>query len=156
MLDFHEVNCEVKIRQNIVQIWETIRNKDMSRLVTMKEAYAENISSRVSSSFIILTQYQNKYCCSKVWYKIYKKKTHLLYVNNGKVVITPSTLLLLNLYMLMYIFYRIPGKHKSTLKLFKYIYIKNILKINKLNLNLRTHIYYSPTAISKIFYNCDC
>ena len=62
MLDFHEVNCEVKIRQNIVQIWETIKNKDMSRLVTMKEAYAENVSSRVSSSFIILIQYQNKYC----------------------------------------------------------------------------------------------
>ena len=62
MLDFHEVNCEVKIRQNIVQIWETIKNKDMSRLVTMKEAYAENVSSRVSSNFIILTQYQNKYC----------------------------------------------------------------------------------------------
>ena len=57
MLDFHEVNCEVKIRQNIVQIWETIKNKDMSRHVTMKEAYAENNSSRVSSSFIILTQY---------------------------------------------------------------------------------------------------
>ena len=62
MLDFHEVNCEVKIRQNIVQIWETIKSKDMSRLVTMKEAYAENNSSRVSSSFIILTQYQNKHC----------------------------------------------------------------------------------------------
>ena len=30
MLDFHEVNCEVKIRQNIVQIWETIKNKDVS------------------------------------------------------------------------------------------------------------------------------
>ena len=26
MLDFHEVNCEVKIRQNIVQIWETIND----------------------------------------------------------------------------------------------------------------------------------
>ena len=62
MLDFHEVNCEVKIRQNIVQIWKTIKNKDMSRLVTMKEAYGENLSSRVSSSFIFLTQYQNKYC----------------------------------------------------------------------------------------------
>ena len=62
MLDFHEVNCEVKIRQNIVQIWETIKNKDISRFVTMNEAYAENVSSRVSSSFIILTQYQNKYC----------------------------------------------------------------------------------------------
>ena len=62
MLDFHEVNCEVKIRQNIVQIWETIKNKDMSRLVTMKEAGAENVSCRVSSSFIILIQYQNKYC----------------------------------------------------------------------------------------------
>ena len=57
MLDFHEVNCEVKIRQNIVQIWETIKNKDMSHHVTMREAYAENNSSRVSSSFIILTQY---------------------------------------------------------------------------------------------------
>ena len=62
MLDFHEVNCEVKIRQNIVQIWETIKNKDMSRLVTMKEACAENVSCRVSASFMILIQYQNKYC----------------------------------------------------------------------------------------------
>ena len=62
MLDFHEVNCEVKIRQKIVQIWETIKSKDMSRFVTMKEAYAENVPSRVSSSLIILTQYQNKYC----------------------------------------------------------------------------------------------
>ena len=62
MLDFHEVNCEVKIRQNTVQVWETIKSKDMSLLVTMKEAYAENVSSGVSSSFIILTQFQNKYC----------------------------------------------------------------------------------------------
>ena len=155
MLDFHEVNCEAKIRQNTVQVWETIKSKDMSLLVTMKEAYAENVSSGVSSSFIILTQFQNKYCWSKVWYKIYKK-THLWYVNNRKVVITPSALLLLNLYMLIYIFYRIPGKHKSTLKFFKYISIKKIKKINKLNLTLRTHIYYSPTAISKMFYNCDC
>ena len=62
MLDFHEVNCEVKIKQNIVEIWETIKNKDMSRFVTMKEAYAENLSSRVCSSFIILTQNQSKYC----------------------------------------------------------------------------------------------
>ena len=36
---------------------------------------------------------------------------------NRKVVITSSTLSLLNL-MLMYIFSRIPGKHKSTLKFF--------------------------------------
>ena len=62
MLDFHEVNCEAKIRQNTVQVWETIKSKDMSLLVTMKEAYAENVSSGVSSSFIILTQFQNKYC----------------------------------------------------------------------------------------------
>ena len=48
MLDFHEVNCEVKIRQNTVQVWETIKSKDMSRLVTMKEAYAENVSSGVT------------------------------------------------------------------------------------------------------------
>ena len=27
MLDFHEVNCEVKIRENIVQIWETIKKQ---------------------------------------------------------------------------------------------------------------------------------
>ena len=62
MLDFHEVNCEVKIRENIVQIWETINEQRESRLVIMKEDFSENISSRVSSSFIILTQYQNKYC----------------------------------------------------------------------------------------------
>ena len=62
MLDFYEVNCEVKIRQNIGQICETIKNKDMSRLVTMKEAYSCDVSSRVISSFITLTQYQNKYC----------------------------------------------------------------------------------------------
>ena len=43
MLDFHEVNCEVKIRQNIVQIWETIKNKDMSRHVTMREALMQRI-----------------------------------------------------------------------------------------------------------------
>ena len=48
MLDFHEVNCEVKIRQNTVQVWETIKSKDMSRLVTMKETYAENVSSGVT------------------------------------------------------------------------------------------------------------
>ena len=37
MLDFHEVNCEAKIRQNLVQIWETIKNKDMSHHVTMTQ-----------------------------------------------------------------------------------------------------------------------
>ena len=50
-----------------------------------------------------------------------KKKISLCYYEGGllnrKVVITPSTPSLLNL-MLMYIFSRIPRKHKSTLKFF--------------------------------------
>ena len=119
MFDFYEANYEVKIRQYRSQICETIKNEEFSCLVTLKEAYSDDVSSRVSSSFIILTQYQNKYCWSKVWYKNYKKHTYD--VNNRKVVITPSTLLLLKFYMLMYIFSRIPGKHESTLKFFKYI-----------------------------------
>ena len=61
MLDFRKVNCEIKIRQNIVQVWETIKAK-ISCFVTTKEAYSEDISSRVSSSLLVLTQYQNKYC----------------------------------------------------------------------------------------------
>ena len=53
MFDFYKVNFEAKIRQNIGQICKTIKKKDMSCLVTMKEAYSEDVSSRVSSSFII-------------------------------------------------------------------------------------------------------
>ena len=116
MFDFYKINFEAKIRQNIGQICKTIKKKDMSCLVTMKEAYSEDVSSRVSSSFTILTQYQSKYCWSKLWYKNYEKNT--CDVNNRKVAIMPSTLLLLNLFMLMYIFSRIPGKHKSTRKFF--------------------------------------
>ena len=57
MLDFYEVNFEVKIRQNIGQICESIKNKAMSCLATMKAAYSKDVSSRVILSFIILTQY---------------------------------------------------------------------------------------------------
>ena len=39
MFDFYKVNFEDKIRQNIGKIFETIKNKDMSRLVTMQTAY---------------------------------------------------------------------------------------------------------------------
>ena len=53
---------EVKIRQNIGQMCETSKNKDMSRLFTRKAAYSKDVSSRVRSNFIILMQYQNKYC----------------------------------------------------------------------------------------------
>ena len=62
MLDFYEVDFEVKLRQKIGQICETIKNEAMSCLATMKAAYSKDVSSRVSSSFITLTQYQNKYC----------------------------------------------------------------------------------------------
>ena len=67
----------------------------------------------------------------RIWQNIgqissFKQKNIYIYVSfchyeggplNRKVVITSSTLSLLNL-MLMYIFSRIPGKHKSTLKFF--------------------------------------
>ena len=62
MLNFQEVNFEVKIRQFTGQICETIRNNDMSSLATLKAAYSKDISSWVSSSFIILMQFQDKYC----------------------------------------------------------------------------------------------
>ena len=39
MFDFYKVNFEDKIRQNIGKIFETIKNKDMSPLVTMETAY---------------------------------------------------------------------------------------------------------------------
>ena len=39
MFDFYKVNFEDKIRQNIGKIFETIKNKDMSRLVTMETSY---------------------------------------------------------------------------------------------------------------------
>ena len=51
MLDFYEVTSEVKIRQNIVQICETIKNKDMSDLITIKEVDSEDVSSRIRSIF---------------------------------------------------------------------------------------------------------
>ena len=57
MFDFYKVNFEVKIRQ----ICETIKTKTL-RLVTMEAAYSKDVSSRVSSSFILLTQCQKKYC----------------------------------------------------------------------------------------------
>ena len=60
MFDFYEVTFEVKIRQNIGQICETIKIKDMPRLATMEATYSKNVSSRVSSSLIILTQFQKE------------------------------------------------------------------------------------------------
>ena len=72
MLGFYEVNFEVKLWQNIGQICETIKSKACP--ATMKAAYSKDVSSRVNFSFTILTQYQNKYCLSKVWYKNYKKQ----------------------------------------------------------------------------------
>ena len=35
MFYFYEVNFEVKVRQNVGKICETIKNEDMSRLVIM-------------------------------------------------------------------------------------------------------------------------
>ena len=64
MLGFYEVNFEVKLWQNIGQICETIKSKACP--ATMKAAYSKDVSFRVNSSFTILTQYQNKYCLSKV------------------------------------------------------------------------------------------
>ena len=93
----------------------------MSRLAAFKATYPNDISLRVRSGFIILTESQNEHCWSKLLKKKKHTHTHTCDVNNRKVVITPLTLLLLNL-MIMYIFSRIPGKHKSTLKFFKYIY----------------------------------
>ena len=60
MFDFYEVTFEAKIRQNIGQICETIKIKDMPRLATMEATYSKNVSSRVSSSLIILTQSQKE------------------------------------------------------------------------------------------------
>ena len=64
MFDFYEVNFEVKVIQNVGKICETIKseNHKMSRLVTMEADYSKYVSSRVSSSFIILTECQKKYC----------------------------------------------------------------------------------------------
>ena len=50
MFDFYKVNFGVKIRQ----ICETIKTKTF-RVVTIEEAYSKDVSSRVSSIFIILT-----------------------------------------------------------------------------------------------------
>ena len=53
IFDFSKVNFEFKARQNVGEICETIKNKDMSRLVTIKAVYSKDASSRVSSSFKI-------------------------------------------------------------------------------------------------------
>ena len=66
MFDFYEVTFEAKIRQNIGQICETIKIKDMPRLVTMEATYSKDISSRVSSTLIILTHCQKECCISKM------------------------------------------------------------------------------------------
>ena len=95
MLDFHEVNFGVRTRENIGQI-SSVKPKETICLVTVSVA-------EVRSDI-----------------KITKKHTHICDVNNTKVVLTSSSLSLLNL-MLRYIFSRIQGKHKSTLKFFKYI-----------------------------------
>ena len=67
MFDFYEVNFQVKIRQYLDQICETMKNKDMSRLVIMEAVYPKDVSSRVSSIFIILTQkkYVKRKCRKK-------------------------------------------------------------------------------------------
>ena len=62
MFHFYEVHLEVKVRQNVGKICEAIKNEDISCLVTMEADYSKDVSSRVSSSFIILTQCQKKYC----------------------------------------------------------------------------------------------
>ena len=62
MFDFYKVNFEVKIRQNVGLIYEIIKNKDISLLVTTEAAYSKYVSFRASSSFITLTQCQKKYC----------------------------------------------------------------------------------------------
>ena len=62
MLDLYQVNFEVKMRQNVRQIGEIIKNKDISLLLTTEAAYSKYVSSRASSSFITLTQCQKKYC----------------------------------------------------------------------------------------------
>ena len=61
MFDFYEVSFEVKIRRNVRKICETMKNKDVSHLVSVEAAYSKDVSSRVRSSFIILTQCQKKY-----------------------------------------------------------------------------------------------
>ena len=48
MFDFYEINIDVKIKQNLGQIGETMKNKDMSRLVSIEAAYSKDVSSRVS------------------------------------------------------------------------------------------------------------
>ena len=64
-----------------------------------------------------MTKYRSNQFCET------KKKRYVSFCHyeggplNRKVVITSSTLSFLNV-MLMYIFSRIPGKHKSTLKFF--------------------------------------
>ena len=67
MFDFYEVNFQVKIRQYLDQICETMKNKDMSRRVTMEAVYPKDVSSSVSSIFIILTQkkYVKRKCRKK-------------------------------------------------------------------------------------------
>ena len=62
MVDFCKVNFEVRIRQNMDQMYKT-----MSRLVTMEATYSKDVSSRISSSFITLTQCQKKSCWRKLW-----------------------------------------------------------------------------------------
>ena len=56
MSDFYEVNVEVKIKHNVGQISETIKDKDMSGLVTMEAFSSKDVSSRVSSRFIVLAK----------------------------------------------------------------------------------------------------
>ena len=62
MFHFYEINIDVKIKQNVGQICETMKNKNMPRLVSIEAAYSKDVSSRVSSIFVILTQCQKKYC----------------------------------------------------------------------------------------------
>ena len=62
MFDFYEINIDVKIKKYLGQICETMKNKDMPRLVSIEAAYSKYVSSRVSSIFVILIQCQKKFC----------------------------------------------------------------------------------------------
>ena len=62
MFDFYEINIDIKTKRNADQICQTMKSKGMPRLVNIEAAYSKDISFRVSSIFVILTQCQKKYC----------------------------------------------------------------------------------------------
>ena len=73
MFDFYEVNFEVKIRRNVGKICETVKSEDISCAVTMEADYSKDVSSRVSSTFIILTHVKRNVAEVKCNIKITKK-----------------------------------------------------------------------------------